>query len=285
MRKRDYTKWGDPTEWNSEQDFLNSDIGSGLHSIAADGHLFDVYVQNRSSPVTFVTFHAAIPRGIAAPVFAGDDFTKKNKANLISFSDPSVTFSEHVNLGWFLGTRDTGPLVPRLTPLIKHLLTQMETKRTVLWGASGGGFAALRFSPEFPDAIVLTVNPRVRFNDNEDAVRQYVQHAWEPADDEETERIVAKAMSLDLLDLYPDRLPVTLLMFQNTGDERYYPGQHIPFVERNAPDPRLFERLEHVGKGHLRIPPATHYEILDAVSDTSLSHEEVAKAAGFSPAQ
>lgn len=284
MRARDFSRWGEPKEWANEYEFLLGDLHEGAHTIHTQGQCMDIYVRDRGSKVTFVTFHAATKKSMTSPIFSGEGFTEKIGVNLIALHDPATSMYDGIDLGWFLGTKPLGDLRTRLAPLVHHILRRLGTERTVLWGASGGGFAALHFSEVFPDSIVLTFNARILFPERSFATDRYAFRAWETTSHPERLAAARKVSSQDLSLRFLGPLPATTLLFQNDGDLAYYAPQHRKFIENNPSDPRLFERVEFTGDGHIPVSGRLLLDMVTPLSDLSLDATEAARAAGFSPA-
>lgn len=160
-RPRSLARWKKQYSYEGVSQFLGSQIESGVHSIDFRGTHLDLLVTCADSSTTLVSFHAALsPRAKTLPSLQGSSVAKDVGVNLIAVSDPALAKGD-IDLGWFAGDSGTGPLRGTLAPLIRHAAEQLGTKRLILFGPSGGGYAAVAFGNEFPGSVVLAVNPRL----------------------------------------------------------------------------------------------------------------------------
>lgn len=282
LRTRNTEGFKPHTQYETATGFLGSQITTGYHTIKLGTQTLDLLVIDRNASATLVVFHSALPESIkSVPVLQGRSLSRDSGMNLIAIADPSLELGD-VDLCWYLGNRGTGKLRPIMSPLIRHALEALETKRTVLFGASGGGYAAVNFGQDFPGSLVLAVNPRLDLTARPPAkVPEYLRVCHNAVSATPQQRIRKEFVVERLTESFSNGLPFDLLLFQNTGDVVYTSHQARPFLEEHSEDPRLFSRMEHTSSGHTPIPGQTLRAILSALSNAEQPRAEAIAQAGF----
>lgn len=235
---------------DSIEAFFESTVQSGIQSITFGGGPLDLFVQDRGSKTTVVIFHAALSRSVTTwPVFSGLNLTRDIDANLIAVSDPSLSLG--LELAWFAGN-ERQPLQNFLPPIIHHVASSFPThQKFVFFGSSGGGFAALYYSAQFPKSRVLAINPQTNIAEYTPAkVREYCDVAWNGSP------ISAINAVTDLFDVYRFGFPNDIAYIQNIQDSHHRDRHLAPWLRK------LQRRTRHLnlllrpwGAGHV-VPPA-----------------------------
>lgn len=260
-------------------------IESGLHVIAAIDRKIDVYLQNRETDTLIVTFCAALPAAAETlPVFQGLGLAQRVGVSCLAVSDPSI-YGTDLDLGWCLGRWGKHTVEDALVNVIRTFQEKLGVKRTLFFGASGGGYAAILVGRHFDDSSMLCVNPRLDFlkKPRIDLPHVYGQlsgdEGWETA---QTQTILEAMPSA--FDLVSNGFPGELFIFQNTGDEVFYNNQFLPFVEnaRDRPSLDIFCRAERTGKGHGEAPKWVLDEIVSALLLSERPFTDP-RPAGFTP--
>lgn len=265
-RFRDESRWAF-THHASTTEFLSVERKSGAHAISYRGQQLDVLIEDRKSPATLVVFHSSVsPKIDTYPVFSGADLARDIDINLISISDPSIAFPG-TNLAWHLGNSAIGPLRPVMTPLIRHALASLSTKRTILLGASGGGYAAAHFAPEFPDCVALVVNPRLTLRAGlGDQLSSYFRqcHGLTTTDvlSPELEKLLNPYGPASIAEVMGEDTNYRLAIYQNLGDARFLTHQVLPFIEEVGDRSGVSLRLNVDDFGHKAIPGKLLREII-----------------------
>lgn len=283
-RERDLSKWEAQFTYASQDEYLSAELRSGVHSIQFGTQIIDLYVEDRGADVTIVTFNAAVPRTAnTVPMLMGHGLADNTGINLIAVSDPTMAMGDvDLTVSWYLGNREIGVLPPILAPLIQYALDSLDTKRTILFGASGGGYAAVLYGQYFPDSIVLGVNPRLDLNGlPKAATEKYLEVAHQTLDPESIAQ-GEKFLPGKLSGLYKDSLPFDLCIYQNFGDRRFLNYQLVPLIKDLGDDPRLFTMVEWVRPGHVAIPGARLRHIVSRLS-VGGTQEDAVIGAGFTP--
>ncbi|MGO2826796.1 MAG: hypothetical protein ACTIA3_04600 [Corynebacterium casei] len=283
-RQRDLSKWPTQFEYPSPQDFLSSELQSGVHSIRIGQQFIDIYVENRNSEVTLVNFNAAVPsRIITVPVLLGHSLTKSTGINLVAVSDPTLAMGDvDLTVTWYLGNQETGKLPPVLAPLIQHALSSVKTKRTILFGASGGGYAAVLYGQFFPDSIVFGVNPRLDLGARPAAAIDKYLAAAHNSDASMEDAAGKEFLPGKLSNLYNKSLPFDLCIYQNLGDKNFLNHQLLPFATDLQNDPRLFTKVEWIRPGHV-VPQGARLRHIVSCLSSGKSQEDAIINAGFTP--
>src|SRR5699024_5943356 len=156
-------------------------------------------------------------------------------------------------------------------PLIQHALDSLNTQRSILFGVSGGGYAAARMGHHFPGCVTLLVNPRLSLLEYSAApLAMYFQHAHE-----RTITAPLSAEDLQFLEQYGPgryrldpafRLEHDLLIYQNLVDPKFMGTQVLPFLKKVQDEPRLHVRFEADELGHTPIPTETIESIVRELS-------------------
>lgn len=197
---------------------------SGIHSIKYGQGNLDLYVENRNARTTLVVFHAAVPPRVKTyPVFQGLSITRNIDCNLIFVSDPVLELG--TNLGWYSG--DALRNLQKDLPVVLHcVLESFDThEHLVFFGPSGGGYASLFYSLQFPGSWAIPMNPQTDISKySENAVNAYLNAAWSNIS-------IGKAdFEHNLVDLYREHFPNKVLYVQNLGDRTHVPKYLIPFL-------------------------------------------------------
>jgi len=224
--ERDFSRYEfDRFTHMSFEDFTVAAERSGIHSIQyGDGNL-DLYIEHRSAKTTLVVFHAAIPPRVNTyPVFQGLSITRNLDCNLIFVSDPVLELS--TNLGWY-GGDDQRRLQEDLPQVLNTIIQTFEShQQLVFFGPSGGGFASLYYSLQFPGSWAIPMNPQTDISKySETAVKAYLEAAWNGVP------IDSAAFEHQVIDLYREKFPNHILYIQNLGDRTHVPKYLLPFLK------------------------------------------------------
>lgn len=283
-RERDLSKWEVQYTYASQEEYLSAELRSGVHSIHFGTQIIDLYVEDWGADVTIVTFNAAVPRSATTvPMLMGHGLASNTGINLVAVSDPTMAMGGvDLTVSWYLGNSEIGVLPPILAPLIQYAVDSLDSRRTILFGASGGGYAAVLYGQYFPDSLVLGVNPRLDLNAlPKAATEKYLEIAHRTS---ETESIAEgeKFLPGKLSELYKASLPFDLCIYQNFGDRRFLDYQLVPLVKDLGDDPRLFTMLEWIRPGHVAIPGARLRNIVSRLAVDG-EQEDAIIGAGFIP--
>jgi hypothetical protein len=153
--------------WESIDEILAADtIPNGINRIvlANNSHgplYYDFFFRKAPGTALLCHFHGNTPRNsqITLPIITGLGVTQEIDGSLFVPSDPSLQLSNNLGLAWHYGW--DGLQLQRVTiSLIQKLADVVSAPKIVLWGGSGGGFAALRLGRDLNRSVVLVWNPQ-----------------------------------------------------------------------------------------------------------------------------
>lgn len=249
--------------------FLGSRTAPGVHSIGADLPLDLLYIPT-GGKTTVVTFHAAARPQSPLPIFAGGNVTADHGVNRIHVSDPGLYCADNVRIAWFAGALDL-PMQHFLPDVLGKLIADTGSKRTVFWGPSAGGFAALYYSRFFPDSVAIPVNPQtILANFGYQNQRIYTQAAFGAETPGEHELVLRDRICSDLRIHYAGETPNYILYVQNLLDTHV--DKHMtPFLESLRPSGRTRTYLgDEWGTGHIAPPVEELRRIVSSMTDPNV---------------
>lgn len=288
LRNRDESRWASPfNRYSSVREFLKSDLRLGGNTILHREKEIDIFVESRNSKITLVVFSAAMSRlHRTYPHFSGQGLAVAAGVNLISISEPLVQ-SNKLSVAWYLGDKQTGPLKPLLVSAVNHILQRLHSEETILFGASGGGFAAAHLAHSFPDSTAVVVNPRLSLErDAELPVKKYLQIAHGIESNgvltDRHKRYLTNYGPTNIEDIAVNGLNHELLIYQNVLDASFLRHQLLPFITTVGADPRLHIKFNSDRPGHVPIPSAEVKNILRVLTSNTNKKQSI-KQAGFLP--
>lgn len=182
--KRDLAQWGKNNfEFKDVKSFLDSDtIEDGIYSISYPDAFLDVNFYRKKSDTLVIFFNAAIGRTTQTvlPAFSGMTAVQILNANILMISDPILYLSPNLSLGWFAGSNNI-PLQEDLPKVLSKFIEFLDAKKVILYGGSGGGFAAMYYASFIDNAIAVVANPQTDiYAYDQGSVERYLEAAWEP---------------------------------------------------------------------------------------------------------
>src|SRR5690625_1142090 len=148
------------SDFSSVTDFENNTVRAGISTMYSGGIPIDVLVSPGTSETTIFFFHGAIERHFTLPVLSGLGISGGLDANRVFISDPSLTLDDELLLAWYAGNYRQPNLQKSFVRIFKKILTSLQSRRTVFFGGSGGGFASLYFAGHFQNSLALVFNPQ-----------------------------------------------------------------------------------------------------------------------------
>ena len=168
------------------------------------------------------------------PVFQRWSWASKMPGHCLYISDPSLYLNDTIGLAWYAGTKEID------TPqVIAYFLSQLSKdsgiplSKFVLYGSSGGGFAALKVATFLDDVCVIPINPQTNIlSYNQFSVEKYLRDAWNIPSRKEAQETIANRVSVlsseDVLSLAKN----PIIYIQNTYDEHHFSEHFLPFIEK-----------------------------------------------------
>lgn len=251
-----------------------------LNTLFLNGVLLDFLVRSRGSESLLVVLGgAASPMVETLPFLPGENLARRLNASLLSFSDPALALGDF-NVGWYLGTPETGRLTPTLALIAHKVASCVCAHQITIVAPSGSGVAGLNFANELsrirnPDSVnLLLLNPRLYFDREPEAnlapYLGYVHQAFKLPDQIETMlQFIEPQVSV-----VERNVAVKTALLQNRNDTVYYENQFMPFIEVHKTDPQLFVATPSLGRGHKPVPQELLTKILGRLATS-------ARSAGF----
>ncbi|MGP9747042.1 DUF6270 domain-containing protein [Brachybacterium sp. AOP29-B2-41] len=266
--RRDTSAWGDGdfTDVSTPSEIPATLPESLYLTIWHNGYPLDLYVENLGAPTTLVSFHAALGgSGLKPPIFTGRAISAGSGMNRIFVSDPGLLTADDLGLAWYLGTNSLY-LTALLTEAIRELQSRMSAKHLVFFGMSGGGFAALNFSHEFPGSLALPVNPQTRILD-------YAEIHWDAmaracfgtADTAQSRAALESHPRADLRAVYAAGFANTVIYVQNSADA-HVSTQLIPWFEAVSWRQNAMLLFGDWGNGHVPPPAVVLKKLIESIA-------------------
>lgn len=179
-----------PQKFNRSHFFLSSEelgacdvLMDGIYSLNfGDISLDWMYSSKDDMCGSFlVCFSGAVTgrKGAEAPFFSGINIASELGLPLLSFSDPTLTLADDIPLGWYAGNQYLKECQDNIARVIK-LYADLLGCKPIIFGGSGGGFAALVTSDKL-DIVhdVLVWNPQTSITEyNIEHVTKYMHTAF-----------------------------------------------------------------------------------------------------------
>lgn len=255
--KTDIRPSGDPA------DFAVPSSGTAIYALEVGGLTVPVMVGRGStdSDVLSVRFHGAVNRTRAVlPVFPGSSAEKIAQNHFAIFSDPSLDLDRTMNLAWYLGTSGVN-LYEFMAQKILTLAKNLDVRKIILAGNSGGGFTALQVGSYLPDCCVLAMNPQTDIlSYHETAVTRALK-----ACSLERQTTTKNDERLNVVERYRHlkRLPKVIYV-QNMQDAHHVANHYSPFVAMAEDDHSANPFVRYVntndGRGHVAVPKEKYWE-------------------------
>lgn len=247
------TQWrfdGAPSQFTSIEDF------EGATSIPCGNiHIDDalplhLHWTDAGADVTVVAFSGAVSnKYVSVPAFNGHSITRDLPANVLLISDPTLILDRGLGLGWYLGSRKQPDLPEKIHRIIESVTSG---HRAVLFGSSGGGFAALDQGRRLPGSTVVACNPQTDVSRYlPAAVNKYLDVAWgsslealrgsSPGNGHPDVSVVAA---------YEQPVECRVVYVQGSQDADHIERHRGPFLERLHPDNMVISRSADFGAGH-----------------------------------
>lgn len=203
--------------------------------VAFEGLTLPVHYKRGSAPALVIVFHGAVDQAKRPLPFFQPHFSVASGAHQLAISDPTLARSTELKAAWYAGAHDL-PLQQVLPRFFQQLAALLKVKRTIYFGASAGGFAALFYSHAHPGSLALVANPQVNLlNYLEGPMAQFRQHCFPQAADNAA---LASQVCVNIADLYAQSVPNFVCLLNATGDRYHLYNQTLELATRLKPDGR-----------------------------------------------
>lgn len=257
------------TEFSTLEDFLsNETVPAGISTIYIGGLPIDILVSPGSSKATIFFFHGAIEPHFTLPVLSGLGISGGLVANRVFISDPSLILNNKLLLSWYAGNERQPNLQRDLVTIIEKIVTSLGSERTIFFGGSGGGFAALYFASLFENSTAAVFNPQTNLaRYSKRAVQAYVETAFQRSFEEDDPfASIADGIVTDLCKQYSTRRYCEIFYMQNRHDVSHVDNHLVPFLRSMHPNTNVHLLSEGWGAGHLPPPRQLLSQVLDIIA-------------------
>lgn len=178
------------------------------------------------------------------PRFDRIEASLQSEDAFLSFADPTLLLSREMTLAWYTGSKDWDPHA-RMVEVIREALSASGARELVFIGASGGGFAALRLSAEFPDSGAFVFSPQTslaRYQGSHFAL--LLAEGYGGLTPEEAYEVFPARF--DVISTYGDGFKNNVYYLQNLGDPGHVGSHYNPI--RRAVGIRTAEGVDSTGR-------------------------------------
>ena len=256
------------TDFSSLEVFLDTEtVPAGISTIYIGGIPVDILVSPGSAKTTIFFFHGAIEPHFTLPVLSGLGISGGLAANRVFISDPSLVLDEKLMLSWYAGNTYQPELQQNLVMIMRKINASLNSDRTVFFGGSGGGFAALYFASHFEDSLALVFNPQTDIAQySARAVRDYALNAFDVNADEPNplEKVPAGVVT-DLCAHYMEPRSNYVAYMQNKADEVHVEKHLTPFWNAVDSNTEVLLLADYWKDGHSPPPKELLSELLNLV--------------------
>ncbi|MGP9604651.1 hypothetical protein ACT3SY_17775 [Brachybacterium sp. AOP42-E1-35] len=237
--------------YHSLEEFLGApEPPAGILTIEHGGLPLDVRYDPRGASTTLVVFNAALGSpNTVHPAFMGDNISADLDINRIFIADPTLYLDDTLAVAWYAGNRFQG--LQQVIPRVIRKLAGPE-QRVILFGPSGGGFAALYFASTLAGSLAIPVNPQTSIKAyGPKGSGMYAEAAFGFVGED---AIDAVPVTTDLVELYSAPVDCRVWYVQNTGDRGHVINHMRPFLDRLDPSNSVQSVTLYAGDGH-KAPP------------------------------
>lgn len=173
------------------------------------------------------TFHGAVNRDTRHKIPFNGFFPGLANTNQVALSDPSLGVSPDFRIGWFAGHRGFDTQY-HLRGALRTIAKALGGDRTIYFGTSGGGFAALYYSFFAPKAVALVFNPQTNIPAyHSTLVTPYREACWPDLTSNDQ---LADVTCTNLPQLYATGFRNTIVYCQSMGDRHHATTHMLPFL-------------------------------------------------------
>lgn len=213
-------------EWNRRD---------GLFKIELFSYQYDFYLRKKAnSKLLFVFLSGFADRKLLTPpVFHRWSWGTEFPGSCLYLSDPSLYRHKDLGLAWYVGdaSKDAQYGCIKLIEKIRSTLN-IEKKNVVLYGSSGGGFAALRMQLSEPEYASVIINPQTnlfKFSGKAE-LEKFRASLFKDTPKEDFESKYEE--HFDLIRHAPRLRSTRISYVQNLADVHHHKHHFLPFAEK-----------------------------------------------------
>ncbi|RVV99350.1 hypothetical protein EKE94_01255 [Mesobaculum littorinae] len=181
-----------------------------------------------------VNFHGAIDKKTRkVPAFIPWLPVPPASAHQISIADPIIEGHEDLSIAWYAGSEHFD-LQAQLHEMLDEFSDLLGVSRTIFFGTSGGGFAALfnAWKAESDSSIAIVGNPQTNIlNYYKGHVDRYQACCWPSSSDAEG---ISESICHDVAELFSKAFTKTVIYIQSTADTFHMSNHMTPFLQKTA---------------------------------------------------
>jgi hypothetical protein len=181
----------------------------------------------------FVLLSGAIDRSTQnPPIFHRWTWHEKFPGTVLAISDPTLNLDPEIGLGWYIGSKHNDA-TEAVAEIIRQVAQKQEIplENVIMYGSSGGGFAALMITAKLGQGIAVAINCQINaLHYLDDAVKTMLRVSFNNIDKQEVQ------------ETYPNRISVLenwkisqntahAILIQNKGDTFHYEHHYKKFAE------------------------------------------------------
>lgn len=242
-------------EFSSVEEFLRDWDSSISGAILIEDKLpLHLHWTNKNAPSTVICFSAASSKVKEVPFWTGRGLTSGLDSNVLLVSDPSMILDRTMSLGWYAGSLEQPNLIETLTTVFRAVTADT---RPIFFGASAGGWAALKYAARIDGAVAVAVNPQVDIS-RYMYFPYYLRKAWKT-------ELGSEQLSFegDVSRDFAEHNGATVVYVQNKGDSHHL-NEHFGLFKSVVGDrEELIELLPDLGPGHVAPAKESLVEILE----------------------
>ncbi|MBD2845923.1 prolyl oligopeptidase family serine peptidase [Paenibacillus sp. IB182496] len=251
-------------------------LEKGLYSFEIDRIKYDFLFSPGEEKRLFVFFNGDFDRNkYTPPVFQRWSWASHFPGHCIYISDPSLNLCKNVGLAWYIGTKQIS-FTEKITMLVRKVaqITRVNEEDIVFYGSSGGGFASLFISKNFPAALTVAINPQIdltRYYQNK--VNDFLNELFDGFNIDDIKKYYYNRFSI--LEHSKELISQRIIYAQNKLDKHHYNNHFKPFCKKmdlkleSGKENNIFKILFEHPEGHKRAEtPEVFKEIMNYVINT-----------------
>lgn len=211
-----------------------SNIPDGRFSFRCENYRYECLLQSQKTGYMYVFFNGSRGSDIASyaplPRFGRWSWGKLFHGTTLNIEDPMLYKYPNLNLGWYYGEKQRNCILNTILQLVKKITDQVNAKKIIFYGSSGGGYAALQAASMLSNSLAIAINPQI-YPQNWGSANEFENitginlNDYDPFDRNATDKLIQKSQSSKFF------------IIQNTlspGDLKY---QFFPFCSNVSISP------------------------------------------------
>ncbi|GHA01210.1 hypothetical protein DC083_03430 [Ignatzschineria ureiclastica] len=147
----------------------SSNLVEGRNDIRTSNYIFNTFYKKGTSSKLTVLLNGAVGdrKKVILPVFQRYSWASEIEDHVLNINDPTLELDKNLRLGWYLGSKKF-PLLPEIREVILQVAKSLNISigDIVIYGSSGGGFAALNIAAYMGNNIKsVAINPQIQIKD------------------------------------------------------------------------------------------------------------------------